>query len=488
MTIRQLYRSSLALFTDLYELTMAYGYWKLGMADREAVFHLVYRNNPFGGGFALAAGLEDVVSFLQQMRFDASDLSHLQGLAGPDGHPLFERGFLDYLEGFSFRCDVDAIPEGTTVFPQEPLLRVRGPILDAQLVEGPLLTLINFQTLIATKAARVSWAARPDPVVEFGLRRAQGVDGSISASRAAYVGGCHATSSVIAGKLYGIPVRGTQAHSWVMAFDREEEAFSAFAQVMPGNCTFLVDTYDTLTGVQKAIQVGKELRLQGKEMVGIRLDSGDLAQLSIEARKLLDEAGFSGAQIMASNELDEQIIQDLKQQGAKITLWGVGTHLVTGKAQSALDGVYKLSMIRDAKGAWSYRLKLSQQLAKISTPGQLQVRRFFRRDTAVGDVIYDTLAPPLHEWRAVENEQLLRTQGFPSDLSWEDLLVPVMRQGKSVYTSPSLHQIREMAREGLHRFDPSLRRFLNPPSYFVGLERGCFDRKMELVAQKRQAK
>ena len=279
------------------------------------------------------------------------------------------------------------------VFPYEPLLRVQGPLLQCQILESPILNLINFPSLIATKAARVCFAAQGDTVFEFGLRRAQGIDGSLTASRAAFVGGCNATSNVMAGKLYGIPVSGTHSHSWVMVFPDELEAFQTYAENLPGNCVFLVDTYDSLEGVKHAIQVGKWLKSQGKNLLGIRLDSGDLAYLSIEARKMLDEAGFTDSKIYASNELDENVISELKRQGAKIVVWGVGTHLVTGREQPALDGVYKLSAIRKPDGEWRYTLKLSEQMQKISNPGILQIRRFSSGGEYIADAVYDIHHP-----------------------------------------------------------------------------------------------
>jgi nicotinate phosphoribosyltransferase len=296
-------------------------------------------------------------------------LEFLATLTGDDGKPLFESAFLEYLRALRFTCDVDAIPEGTVAFPHEPLLRITGPILQCQLLETALLNLINFQSLIATKAARVCLATQGEPVLEFGLRRAQGLDGGLAASRAAYIGGCAATSNVLAGKTFDIPVRGTHAHSWVMAFDDEREAFSAYAKAMPNNCVFLVDTYDTLEGVRRAVETGKWLRERGHEMVGIRLDSGDLAWLSVEARKILDNGGFPKALIVASNDLDEHIIASLKAQGAQINVWGVGTKLITAFDQPALGGVYKLGAIRGDDGRWVYKVKLSEQAAKVSTPG-----------------------------------------------------------------------------------------------------------------------
>ena len=288
-----------------------------------------------------------------------------------------------------FTCDVEAMPEGSVAFPYEPLLRIQGPLIQCQILESPLLNLINFPSLIATKAARLRIAAKDDQILEFGLRRAQGIDGILTASRAAYIGGCNATSNVLAGKLFGIPVKGTHSHSWVMVFDDELESFKAFAQEMPANSVFLVDTYNTLEGVKKAIEVGHWLQSIGKKLKGIRLDSGDLAELSIKSRKLLDDAGFQETFILASNELDETLISDLKRQGAQINIWGVGTNLVTSKDQPALDGVYKLSAIRNPGEPWEYKLKLSEQMIKVSNPGILQVKRFNNKNINVADMVYD---------------------------------------------------------------------------------------------------
>ena len=296
---------------------MAFAYWKSGKETDEAVFHLFFRNAPFGGGYAIAAGLEDAIRYLETLRFEPDDLGYLASLRGNDGAPLFPADFLEHLKDFRFTCDVDAVPEGTVVFAQEPLLRVRGPILQGQVVETALLNVVNFQTLIATKAARVVYAAKGDAVADFGLRRAQGPDGGLSAARAAYIGGIESTSNVLAGARYGMPVKGTHAHSWVMSFDSELESFEAYAAALPNNALLLVDTYDTLQGVRNAIAVAARLRQRGHELIGIRLDSGDLAWLSIEARRMLDEAGFAGAVIAASNDLDEHLITSLKDQGAQ---------------------------------------------------------------------------------------------------------------------------------------------------------------------------
>lgn len=475
------YNQSLALLTDLYQLTMVYGYWKSGLYDRTAVFHLNFRKWPFKGGFALAAGLETAIRFLQEFRFSPSDLSYLKGLTDGEGNPLFEGEFLTFLSKFEFACDIDALPEGSLVFPYEPIIRVKGPIWQAQLLESPMLNLINFQTLIATKAARVCQAAHPDPVIEFGVRRAQGVDGAISASRAAFIGGCFATSDVIAGKLYGIPVRGTHAHSWIMAFEDEATAFEQFAKIMPKGCVMLVDTYDSVEGVKRAIAVAKKLKGEGFELEGVRLDSGDLAHLSIEIRKILDREGFSKTHIMASNELDEYLIRDLKQQGAKITVWGVGTNLVTGKDQPALDGVYKLSAIQDGGGEWVHKLKLSEQTAKVTNPGILQVRRFFDGHFYLGDAIYDELLGIPDSCVSIDNYDPNKQISFVSSVIHEDLLVPVFRKGELVYRSPSLIDIQARAKRELSRLPPAMERFTNPQPYHAGLEKTLYQKKLEII-------
>ena len=478
------YRGS-ALLTDLYQLTMAYAYWKTGTHRKESVFHLFFRRAPFQSGYAIAAGLHDAIAWLRDLRFAGEDLAYLATLTGNDGAPLFTADFLAYLRGFAFTCDIDAIPEGTVVFANEPLLRVRGPIVQAQLLETALLNFINFQTLIATKAARVCLAAQGEPVLEFGLRRAQGVDGALAASRAAYIGGCAATSNVLAGQIFGIPVRGTHAHSWVMSFDDEPEAFRAYAEAMPNNCVFLVDTYDTLEGVRRAIVAGKWLRERGHEMAGIRLDSGDLAYLSIEARRMLDEAGFPKAVIVASNDLDEHIIASLKQQGAKIGLWGVGTKLVTAFDQPALGGVYKLAAIREAGGAWNYKVKVSEQAIKVSNPGIQQVRRFTRNGEIIGDMIYNEYAPPSAARVIVDQNNPTRRKAIPADATSEDLLVPIFRGGALVYEEPVLAAVRARAQEQLARVHAGTKRLLNPHEYPVGLEPGLFELKTGLIFKHR---
>ena len=474
-----------ALLTDLYQLTMAYGYWKTRTQEKEAVFHLYFRKAPFQSGYTIAAGLADAIAWLRELRFTAEDLTYLASLMGNDGAPLFERGFLDYLKHFAFTCDVDAVPEGTVVFGNEPLLRIKGPILQAQIAETALLNFINFQTLIATKAARISLAAGDEPVLEFGLRRAQGVDGAMAASRAAYIGGCGATSNVLAGQLFGIPVKGTHAHSWVMSFEDEPTAFRAYAEAMPNNCVFLVDTYDTIAGVHHAIEVGKWLRARGHEMAGIRLDSGDLAYLSIEARALLDAAGFAKAAIVASNDLDEHIISSLKQQGAKISVWGVGTKLVTAFDQPALGGVYKLAAVREPGSPWQYKVKVSEQTVKVSTPGVLQVARFTHRGEFIGDMVYNEYAPPAGARVLVDPNNPLRRKAIPADATQTDLLVPIFRGGVLVYEEPTLAAIKAHAKDQLAHLHGGIKRLLNPHEYPVGLEPSLHELRMELIFKNR---
>jgi len=483
--LADVYRPSLALATDLYELTMAQAYRHAGRSEEEAVFHLFFRRNPFGGGFAVACGLARALDYLEGFRFTSEDVAYLSRLTGNDARPLFDRGFLRELGELRLRCDVDAVPEGTVVFPYEPLVRVIGPILHAQLVETALLNFVSFETLIATKAARMCLAARGDEVVDFGLRRAQGPDGGLGASRAAYVGGCSASSNVLAGRLFGLPVRGTHAHSWVMAFETEPEAFEAWAQAQANNGVFLVDTYDTLEGVRHAADAALRLRERGHRPIGIRLDSGDLAYLSIEARKILDAAGLPEMKIMASNELDEHLIASLKEQGARIDAWGVGTRLVTGGDDSALGGVYKLSAVRQPGGPWQHRVKVSEQAAKTSNPGVQQVRRFSGPGGLVADVIFDQEAglPPAPV--VVDPLDPTRRKRVPEGTPFEDLLVPVVRAGRSVYAPPPIEETRSHARAEVARLHAGITRFVNPHQYPVGLSLGLHELKTRLVLEAR---
>ena len=487
--IKQLYKPSLALLTDLYQLTMAYGYWKLGRASDQSVFHLFFRKAPFAGGYAVAAGLEYAIEVLRDLRFDREDCDYLLSLTGNDGKPLFEKGFVDELAKFEFACDVDAIPEGTVVFANEPLVRVTGPILQAQIIETVLLNLVNFQTLVATKSARICAAAKGEAVIEFGLRRAQGIDGALAASRSAYIGGGSATSNVLAGRLFGIPVKGTHAHSWIMSFESEPEAFEGYATAMPNNCVFLVDTYDTIQGVRNAIVTAQRLNDAGHRVVGIRLDSGDLAYLSIEARQLLDAAGFNDAVIVGSNDLDEKVIESLKHQGAAINVWGVGTRLVTGHDQPALGGVYKLGAIRRGDGPWQPRVKISEQAIKTTTPGILQVRRFSGPTGFIGDMIYDQSqcgAPKDGEEAfIVDPLDATREKHIPANSSHEDLLVPIFRAGKCVYTLPALTDVRTRCAAQLGQLHATIRRFDKPHEYPVGLEPHLRQFKAQLIAKLR---
>ncbi len=488
MAVRELYRPSLASLTDLYELTMGAGYLATGLAEREAVFSLSFRGLPFGGGYAIAAGLDDALEILEDFRFEPADIDYLAGLRG-DGGPIFRPDFLEYVAALRFRCDVDAIAEGTAVFPNEPLIRVRGTLFQAQLVESILLNVIGFQTLIATKAARVVQAAAGGSVVDFGLRRAQGPDGAVSAARAAYIGGVSGTSNVLAGRLHDIPVRGTHAHSWVQVFGDEQQAFDAYADAQPGNVTLLVDTYDSIEGVRHAIETGLRLKAAGRSLAGIRLDSGDLAYLSIEARRLLDEAGLNDTAVIASNDLDEHTIESLREQGARIDIWGVGTKLATAFDQPALGCVYKLTAVREPDGSWRFPVKLSDHSAKISIPGVLGVRRFtdpsgrFR-----ADMIYDEAVPFDGDGEViVDPADALRMRAIDPAWICQELVAPAMRGGRRTGPSPSLQVIRDLALTQLECLHPAIRRFLNPHVYPVGLEQHLHERRTRLVLERRVA-
>lgn len=480
---KDLYQNDLALLTDFYQLTMAYAYWKSGKGEQQAVFNLFFRKNPFEGGFSIAAGLDYVVDFCKNFRFGEADLDYLRQMKQADERPMFAPEFLAYLKDLRFTCDIDAVEEGTVVFPNAPLLRVKGPLIQCQLLETPLLNLVNFQTLIATKAARINLAAQGAPVLEFGLRRAQGIDGALAASRASYIGGCSATSNVMAGKLFGIPVSGTHAHSWILSFATELEAFKAYADAFPDHCVFLVDTYDTLSGVKNAITVGRLLREKGKEMLGVRIDSGDLAYFSGQARQLLDEAGFPKAKIYASNDLDEYIISSLKTQDAAIDVWGVGTKLVTAFDQPALGAVYKLSAIKNEAGDWVPKVKISQQSLKINIPGVHNVRRYFSKGKAVADMIYleGQTIDPKGIMIIDPNDATQRKRLMPSFYEEEELLTSIFRKGKLVYALPSLQEIRTRVTTQLAAFDKTHKRLIHPHVYPVGLEENLHQLRMELV-------
>lgn len=465
---------------------MACGYFKAGVTDHEAVFHVTFRKNPFAGQFTVACGLATAIDFLRSFHFTDTEVEYLGSQLGNDGKPLFDSHFLDYLRGLRLTCNVDAIPEGTLVFPDEPLIRVIGPIVQCQLLETALLNIFNFQSLIATKAARVCLAAKGDPVIEFGLRRSQGVDGGLTASRAAYIGGCAGTSNLQAGRQFGIPVSGTQAHSWIMFFGNEREAFQAYAEAMPNNCIFLVDTYDSITGIRHAIEAALELRRRGHEMIGIRLDSGDGAALSIEARRMLDNAGFPNAKIVGSGDLDEYMITDLKRRGAKIDLWGVGTKLATGQPDAALGGVYKLGATRPRGGEWRYHIKRSEESAKTSVPGSLQVRRFHELDGRfIADAIYETDHGIPESCDIVDVATNEKTQ-VPANTPYSDLLVPILRSGTFVHELPSIQTSRDHLRKQLSCAPAQISQLNEPAFYKAGLERSLCELRSKLIEEAEQ--
>lgn len=475
------------MFTDLYQVTMAYGYWKSGMAGRNSIFHLYTRKNPFSGGYIVSCGLDTALEYLESFTFVHDDVEYLSTLKGNDNTPLFNDKFLDFLLNLKFECDIYAPPEGTVVFPFEPLLQVKGPLLQAQLIETPLLNIINFQSLIATKSARINRAARGEPVLEFGLRRAQGFDGALSASRAAFVGGCAATSNVLAGKLFDIPVAGTHAHSWVMAFDSEPEAFKTYAGAMPNNCILLVDTYDVIEGVKNAIETGRILKEKGKKLAGIRIDSGDLADLSQQARKLLDEAGFRETMIVASNDLDEEIVESLNEQQAKIDLLGIGTKLVTAFDQPALGAIYKLSAIETDRGMFADKIKLSETGEKINIPGQQQVLRLTKDGFFQGDIIYDERKPLGKETETIDpldftKKRIFRLEEYETEL----LLEAVMTKGKRTYKPKDLAEIKEKVSVQLAALPNPMKRLINPHIYPVGLEKELYNTRENLILQHRQ--
>ncbi len=465
---------------------MACGYWNAGVSDYEAAFHVTFRESPFSGEFTVACGLATAIDFLRAFHFNDTEIEYLASQRGNDGEPLFSAGFLDYLRSLRLTCEIDAIPEGTLVFPNEPLIRVCGPIIQCQILETALLNILNFESLIATKAARVCLTAENDPVIEFGLRRAQGVDGGLTAARAAQVGGCAGTSNLQAGQRFGIPVSGTQAHSWIMFFESESEAFEAYAKAMPNNCVFLVDTYNSLEGVRHAIDVASQLRKNGYEMIGVRLDSGDRVALSIETRRMLDKAGFTTAKVVCSGDLDEHAIADMKRHGAKIDMWGVGTKLTTGQPDAALGGIYKLGAVRRPGSQWQYRIKLSDEPAKTSCPGLLQVRRFHQPDGRfIADAIYEIDHAISEPCTIVELETEKKTQ-VPAKTDYSDLLVPIFRKGEPVYQAPELDASREHARTQLSCAPPEILRLNDPKGYKIGLERSLYELRSTLIARARE--
>lgn len=473
---------NLTMMTDLYELTMMNGYLRYGKDKNRACFDLFYRRRGDVTAYAVAAGLEQVIEYVQNLRFTQEDIEYLRSLA------IFDDAFLSYLSDFRFTGEILAVPEGTIVFPDEPILRVIAPIMEAQLLETALLNIINHQTLIATKAARVVQSARGDKVLEFGLRRAQGPDAGIYGARASIIGGCQATSNVLTGQLFGVPVGGTHAHSWVMSFEDELTAFRAYADVFPDNCLLLVDTYDTLgSGVPNAITVFKELRARGKEPIGIRLDSGDLAFLSRQARVMLDDAGFPNAKIFASGDLDEEVIWDLKAQGAAIDVWGVGTRMITSMDNPALGGVYKLSA-EEVDGKFVPRIKISENPAKITNPGVKQLYRFYDRRS--GKALADLLALDEEDFSSGEPLEIFDPENTWKrmtlcDYRMRQLLVPIFENGELVYDSPALSEIAAYAKQEMETFWDEYKRLNRPHRYKVDLSQKLYDLKLQLLANRR---
>ncbi len=476
--------TDVALNTDLYELTMAQGFWESGLIDAQGCFNVFFRDNPFEGGYAVAGGIGQIAELIENMRFSDESIAYLSSIKAPGGGKMFKDGFLDYLRDFSMHVDVWAVPEGDLVFPREPMVRVQGSIIECQLLETALLNLVNFQTLVATKASRVVRAAEGHPVSDFGLRRAQGHDGGLAVARASYIGGCTSTSNVLAGKLYGIPVFGTHAHSWVMAFPSELDAFRAFAKSSPTNCCLLLDTYDVHQGIKNAIIVGKEMEEEGQRLNAIRIDSGDLARLSKEARAAFDEAGLPYVKISVSNDLEEYTIQSLFAQGAPIDTFGVGTKLATCDPQPALGGVYKLSATRATDDEpWRPVMKLSEQLYKRTIPGVQRVLRF--EDSAgcpVGDMIVDDAVDQGGRTSMIDLVDPVTTYDLGGAQARE-LLVNIVKDGRGVGERESLEEARTRCKNALMRLDPATKRFLNPQIYPVGLERGLADLRQRLAME-----
>lgn len=478
-------RQNLTLLTDLYELTMMQGYFKNKDRNETVIFDAFYRNNPCDGGFAIMAGVEQLIRYIEELHFEKEDIDYLAGLG------IFDEDFLEYLAEFQFTGDIYTIPEGTVVFPREPLVKVIAPIMQAQLVETAILNIINHQSLIATKAARVCYAAQGDGVMEFGLRRAQGPDAGTYGARAAVIGGCVGTSNVLCGQLFDVPVKGTHAHSWIMSFPDEYTAFKTYADLYPSACILLVDTYDTLrSGVPNAIRVFREMRAAGIPLTfyGIRLDSGDLAYLSKEARRMLDEAGFSGAVISASNDLDEFLIQSLKDQGAKITSWGVGTHLITSKDCPSFGGVYKLSAVMGKDGKFIPKIKLSENTEKVTNPGNKTIYRVYDKENGkiradlicLADETFDEKEPlllfdPVEPWK--------KTMLKPGSYRLRELMIPVFQKGKCCYESPKVMEIRDYCREEQNTLWEETRRLVNPHRVHVDLSSRLYDVKIALLDQ-----
>lgn len=474
----------LTLLTDFYQLTMMQGYLENNKDHQVVVFDLFFRSNPHGGSFSIAAGLAQVIEYINHLRFTPEDLDYLNSLN------IFNSDFIEFLRNFKFTGDIYSVEEGTVIFPNEPILKVIAPIVEAQLIETALLNIINHQSLIATKASRVKWAAGDDIVLEFGLRRAQGPDAGILGARAAVIGGCSATSNVLAGKRFNIPVKGTHAHSWVMSYNSEIEAFRAYAKLYPDSCLLLVDTYDTLkSGVPNAIKVFQEMKEQGikLESYGIRLDSGDLSYLSKKARMMLDKAGFEDAIISASSDLDEYLISDLKLQGAKINLWGVGTHLITSKGHPAFGGVYKLAAIYE-NGTYINKIKISENPDKVTNPGNKKVLRIY--DKTTGKIIADLIALYNEEFDPdaplvlFDPQNTWKKKTLPAgSYTIKPILVPIFLKGECVYQSPSTFEIKKHCEEELATLWDESRRLVNPQTVYVDLSKKLFDLKQKMLMQ-----
>lgn len=476
--------TNLTLLTDLYELTMMQGYFKNNNTDI-VVFDAFYRNNPCGSGYSVCAGLAQVIEYIENLHFSADDINYLRSLK------IFDEDFLEYLSNFKFSGDIYAVPEGSLIFPREPLIKVVAPIMEAQLIETAVLNIINHQCLIATKAARVCYAAKGDGVMEFGLRRAQGPDAGVYGARAAIIGGCAGTSNVLCGQMFDVPVLGTHAHSWIMSFPDEYTAFKTYAELYPNACTLLVDTYDTLkSGIPNAIRVFTEMREAGIPLTryGIRMDSGDLAYLSKKVRKMLDEAGFPDAVISASNDLDEYLIESLKQQGATITSWGVGTNLITAKDNPAFGGVYKLAAIKDENGNFVPKIKLSENIEKVTNPGNKTFYRIYDKET--GKIRADLICFVDETFDETEDLKLFdpnapwkKTKLSGGSYTLREMLVPVILEGKTVYESPSVMEIREICTKEKETIWDETKRFVNPQEIYVDLSQKLYDTKQELFNQ-----
>ena len=475
-------RRNLTLLTDLYQLTMMQGYFERGESET-VVFDMFFRSNPNKAGYSIAAGLEQVIDYIKGLHFTYDDVAYLRSLR------IFSDEFLHYLSGFHFSGDIYAIPEGTVVFPKEPMVKVIAPIMEAQLIETAILNIVNHQSLIATKAARVVYAAAGDTVLEFGLRRAQGPDAGLYGARAAMIGGCAATSNVLAGEVFDVPISGTHAHSWVMSFPDEYTAFKTYANLYPNACTLLVDTYDTLkSGVPNAIRVFTEMREAGIPLTkyGIRLDSGDLAYLSKKARKMLDDAGFEDAVISASNDLDELLIHDLKIQGAKITAWGVGTNLITSKDNPAFGGVYKLAAIQQEDGTFVSKIKVSENTEKITNPGNKTIYRIYDKET--GKMRADVIC--FADEFINENEDLLlfdpvatwkKTKLAAGTFTVRELLLPIFLSGECVYDSPTVKEIAAYCKQEKETLWDETMRLFNPHKVYIDLSQKLYDEKQALL-------